>query len=130
MRRNTRQRKAILDALEVADHPLSPQEILGRINHNGKTVNIATVYRTLAALVDRGSLDVVKLAGEPSRYEFSGKGHHHHFRCRDCDRVLVIEKCAADVHSMVPPGYIVEDHDLLLYGLCSECSSKLRNGQE
>ncbi len=122
MQLNTRQRRAILDVLETADHPLSPQEISERVNRDGDSVNLSTVYRTLSALVERGTLEEVKLPGESSRYEFSGKGHHHHFRCRKCDRVLVIEKCAADVNSMVPPGYVVEDHDLFIYGLCSECS--------
>ncbi|MBU0692770.1 transcriptional repressor [bacterium] len=122
MNLNTRQRRAILDVLEIADHPLSPQEIYDGVGHYGESVNMSTVYRSLSALVKREILEEVKLPGEPSRYEFSGKGHHHHFRCRKCNRVLVIEKCAADVNSMVPPGYIVEDHDLFIYGLCSECS--------
>ena len=126
MQRNTRQRRAILDALVVADHPLSPQEILSRANRYNKPVNIATVYRTLSALVELGTLEEVELPGDVTRYEFSGKGHHHHFRCRKCDRVLIIEKCAADVASMVPPGYIVEEHALFIYGLCADCASELQ----
>lgn len=121
---NTKQRRAILDVLEIADHPLSPQEIFDKVSQSGESVNLSTVYRSVSALVQRGTLEEVRLPGESSRYEFSGKGHHHHFRCRKCNRVLVIEKCAADVNSMVPPGYIVEDHDLYIYGICAECTSQ------
>ncbi|MBU0690727.1 transcriptional repressor [bacterium] len=122
MQRNTRQRKAILKVLQKADHPLSSQEVMEQTVRNGDSLNIATVYRTLSAFVKRGTLVEVRLPGESKRYELSGKTHHHHFRCRKCNRVLVIEKCADDLPSLVPDGYVLENHDLFLYGLCAECA--------
>ena len=126
MQRITRQRKAILKVLQTADRPLSPQEVIEHVTRNGDSLNIATVYRTLSGLVKRGTLTEVRLPGESKRYELSGKSHHHHFRCRKCNRVLVIERCCNDLLDLVPAGFILEQHDLFLYGLCSKCASDER----
>ena len=85
--RDTPQRRALRAALERADRPLSPAEALDAARRDAPGLGIATVYRNLRALVEEGWLDEVALPGAPSRYEVAGKHHHHHFRCRVCDRV-------------------------------------------
>jgi Fur family ferric uptake transcriptional regulator len=124
MQRNTRQRKAIMRVLQISEHPLSSQEVMEQTIQNGDSLNIATVYRTLSALVKRGSLVEVRLPGEIKRYELSGKSHHHHFRCRKCNKIFVIEKCSKDLESLIPAGCVLENHDLFLYGLCKNCASE------
>ena len=69
MERNTRQRIAIREAIEVARRPLLPQEVLDQAQSLAPGLGIATVYRNLKALVDDGTLAVVQLPGENPRYE-------------------------------------------------------------
>jgi Fur family ferric uptake transcriptional regulator len=64
----------------------------------------------------------VRLPGAPSRYEVAGKHHHHHFRCRLCDRVYEIDGCPPDLRSLVPRGFRLEGHDLTLFGRCPACA--------
>ncbi|MCW8129453.1 MAG: transcriptional repressor [Planctomycetota bacterium] len=122
MERKTVQRQAIREAIEEASRPLSPQEVLDLARARVKRIGIATVYRTIKSLLAEGVLKAVDLPGEPPRYEPAGKHHHHHFRCRTCNKVYEIEGCPKDLKRMAPRGFRVEGHDLVLYGLCAGCA--------
>jgi Fur family transcriptional regulator, ferric uptake regulator len=123
MARNTAQRRAIRQALVDADRPLSPREVLDAAQQEVTGLGIATVYRNLKALVDDGWLAPVELPGEPPRYEVAGKSHHHHFVCRGCDRVYELSGCPGDLASLVPPGFRLDSHEVVLYGRCSTCDA-------
>lgn len=121
MERNTRQRSAIREAIAHAGRPLLPQEVLEAAQAEAPGLSIATVYRNLRALLDEGELRAVMLPGESPRYEMAGMAHHHHFQCLTCQRVFEVEACPGDLASLAPRGFTVEDHELTLYGRCSEC---------
>lgn len=122
-RRHTRQRAAIRAVLEGAHRPLSIGEVLELAQRAVPGLGIATVYRTVGALVEEGFLTGVEIGGEPARYEVSGRGHHHHFRCRRCLRVFEVDGCLPEVQRLAPSGFLVEDHEILLFGLCPDCNS-------
>jgi Fur family ferric uptake transcriptional regulator len=124
MERNTRQRTAIRDAIARAGRPLLPQEVLEAAQAGAPGLSIATVYRNLRMLLDEGELRSVVLPGENPRFELTGGGHHHHFQCRRCQRVFEVDACPGDLASLAPPGFTVEDHDLTLYGRCSDCAKE------
>ncbi|NUQ00161.1 MAG: transcriptional repressor [Armatimonadetes bacterium] len=121
MERKTRQRDAIRRAFGGTERPLSPQEVLDAAQEEVAGLSIATVYRTLKTLLDEAWLVLVELPGEPPRYERAGKHHHHHFRCRGCGRVYEIHGCPGNLASLLPAGFQLEQHDILLYGRCAEC---------
>lgn len=122
MERKTSQRSAIRKAFEQAGRPLSPQEALELAKPHAKGLGIATVYRNLKALADKGELNPVSLPGESTaRYELCGKAHHHHFHCRKCHQVYEVEGCPGNIEPLVPKGFLMEDHEVVLYGLCSAC---------
>ena len=121
MERRTRQRDAIRHAFEEAGRPLGPAEVLDIARRQVGGLGIATVYRTIKALVEEGWLAAVELPAEPSRYERKGKAHHHHFQCRVCDRVYDVPGCAGTFKTMVPRNFELESHDLTLYGRCPAC---------
>jgi len=120
--RNTKQKAALKSAFESADRPLSPEEALEIAEINVAGLGLATVYRNIKQLVDDGFLVIVELVNEPPRYELAGKGHHHHFRCNDCNKVYELEGCLRDVDKLVPKGYQVSVHHLLFYGTCKTCN--------
>ena len=135
MERNTSQRRAIRDAFEKADRPIGPAEALRAAKPHAKGLGIATVYRAINALVRDQWLVPVELPGEPPRYELAKKLHHHHFHCRSCGRVYDIKGCPGDFKSLTPPGYQVEDHEVVLYGRCPVCAkgkkkAPVPNGQD
>jgi Fur family ferric uptake transcriptional regulator len=124
MERQTRQRDAIRAAFADAARPLSPQEAHDLASRAARGLGIATVYRTIKALLEEAWLVPVELPGEPARYEIAGQGHHHHFRCRRCAKVYDIPGCAGSLQRLLPKGFRLEDHDLLLHGRCATCAAR------
>ena len=121
MERSTRQNAAIRSALAAAGRPLAPAEIHELARRHVAAIGLATVYRALKALVDEGTVAVVTLPGELPRYELAQRGHHHHFRCDVCQRVFDVPGCPGDLSHLAPPGFMVERHDITLYGRCRDC---------
>jgi Fur family ferric uptake transcriptional regulator len=122
MERSTRQNAAIRAAIAAAGRPLSPAEVLEDARRDVAALGLATVYRNLKALVDEGAIQAVTLPGEAARYEIADPGHHHHFRCDVCQRVFDVHQCPGDLARLAPPGFIVDRHEITLYGRCSDCT--------
>lgn len=123
MERSTRQRQAIQQALAQHGQPLLPQELLLEAQKSVPSLSLATVYRNLKGLVDEGVVDTVELPGEPPRFEMH-KHHHHHFHCHACQRVIDIDGCPGDFSNLLPPGFVLEAHQITLYGRCADCHAK------
>jgi len=123
MKKRSRQREAVLGSIRRAEGPLSVAEIHERAGREAAGIGIATVYRALKSLMEAGEVAAVELPGGETLYEPTGRGHHHHFRCRSCWRVFELHVCPVGMPAgtTLPGGYVVEDHDLTLYGRCAGC---------
>lgn len=122
--RQTKQRDAILNVIREAAGPLSVPEIHDRAAQALPKIGIATIYRTLKLLQEAQLINPVILPSGESRFESAGTGHHEHFQCRKCRQVFDIHFCPLNLprgHKL-PGGYVVEDHELTLYGLCPKCA--------
>jgi Fur family ferric uptake transcriptional regulator len=126
MERFTRQRTAIAAAITGANRPLSPHEVLEIARASVEGLGIATVYRNLKTLLEDGLIHVVNLPGETPRYESAGHAHHHHFQCTSCTRVFDVHACPGDLRGLAPKGFVVEAHELTLYGQCADCAPTAR----
>ena len=122
--RATRQRDAITSAIESAKRPLSPQEVLEAARAAVRGMGLATVYRNLKRLVAEGTVQVITLPGESSRYEIRESAHHHHFQCTTCRRVYDVPGCPGNLRRLAPRGFKVDHHDVTLYGRCSDCGKR------
>jgi Fur family ferric uptake transcriptional regulator len=121
MERRTRQHQAIYDVIVTADRPLLAQEILTLAADSVPQLSIATVYRNLKTLQEDGTIKTIQLPGQNPRYELAAHAHHHYFQCRECERVFDIEACPGKLEKLAPSGFMVEDHEIILYGRCGEC---------
>ena len=126
--RNTKQRRAILAALEQAHRPLGPKEVLELAVRSGEAssesvpeLSLATVYRNLNAMLEAHLLIAVQVLGQSPRYELAGLDHHHHFLCDRCDRMFDFQGCPDSIAKLAPSGFEVTSHELMLNGLCDEC---------
>lgn len=123
MKRNTTQRNAIEEVFKQDDRPLGIDEILRAGRRKVESLNQATVYRNLKLLVQKGWLKKINTPELGVLYEIAGKGHHHHFQCRSCDRLFEISGCALNERSLAPPGFVTEDHEVFFFGICSACKA-------
>ena len=137
MERQTRQRQAVLDAIDQAGRALAPAEILEMAQQSVASLNLSTIYRHLNALQDEARIVKVLLPGQAAaRFEAACDGahgghgahghrdaahHHHHFHCNRCDRVYPLHACPGSMQDLVPKGFLVEAHEITLSGLCAEC---------
>lgn len=125
MQRHTRQRVAIASALGVSGRPLSPAEILESARAAVPSLNLATVYRTLKRLGEAGTVIAIDMPGEAPRYKLrrEEEHHHHHFRCNKCEGVFCMEGCVEGLKELLPEGFRMTGHDIVLYGFCAACSA-------
>jgi Fur family ferric uptake transcriptional regulator len=121
--RRTRQRQIIEEVIRGASGPLTVNEIHDRVLKEVDGVGIATVYRTIKLLLEGERIQTVILPSGETRYEATGLGHHHHFHCRLCNLVFDLETCPVSVPTgRYEQGFLVDDHELTLYGTCPRCS--------
>ncbi|MBK9140984.1 MAG: transcriptional repressor [Candidatus Melainabacteria bacterium] len=123
MSKNTKQRRAILKAFENIDGPLSIEEVLARADRHCKGIGIATIYRNLKSLIDEGTILGVDMPGGAIVYEKAGNDHHHHFSCLRCKKVFDVDVCSISLEELVPSGFELREHEILLSGFCNSCSS-------
>ena len=125
MQRSTRQRQAIFDALKASGKPMSVAEILSAASKTIRTLGVATVYRTLKALLEDKVITQVSIAGNAPYYEIAHMHHHHHFQCESCHNVLDIDMCLLDEkrlsQALKHKGLMVHTHEITLFGLCQDC---------
>lgn len=124
LRRPTKQRAAISEALTDSREFRSAQEIHAALEARGAKVGLATVYRNLQAMVDDDEVDVLRTDDGESVYRACSTGHHHHLVCRECGRTVEvdvpqIEAWAAQVAR--DNGFRDATHIAEIFGTCSDC---------
>ncbi|HRD56382.1 MAG TPA: transcriptional repressor [Parachlamydiaceae bacterium] len=123
MQRTTKQRQAILNCLTEIKRPLSIEEILSYTAKEIPHINLSTIYRTIKILITDGTIDTIQLPGDKSFYEMRKNMHHHHFFCTNCSKTYCINSCPKGLSEMIPEGFKLLDHSIMLNGLCKECFS-------
>lgn len=87
----TGQRRVIARVLsEAADHP-DVEELYRRAAALDCRISIATVYRTVRLLEEKGILERRDFGGGRARYEPTEHGHHHHLIDIDTGKVIEFE---------------------------------------
>lgn len=122
--RATRQRLAVVDALDGRGDAVTAQELHQQLRRRAGSPGLATVYRTLAALADAGELDTFVRDGEQA-FRRCGGAHHHHLICDSCGAVE--EVAGAEIEAWVRRsarrrGFTVRTHTAEIYGVCGNCS--------
>lgn len=123
--RITSGRRAIIAHFAENDEPFSAQQVHAVLRKKGLGTNIASVYRELAFLAERGILTPVQLADGIQRFERAGQAHHHHLVCRSCsaieDVALPHDLDGLEQTIAKEKGFTVQAHTLEFYGVCKKC---------
>ena len=123
LRRNTPQRKVILEELcAVKTHPTAA-ELYDLVRRQLPRVSLGTVYRNLEVLHGDGLIRKLEFAGTESRFD-GDMSEHYHVRCTDCGHI-------ADVFDLGPggkpaqpaelAGYRIQGFRLEYLGVCPDC---------
>jgi Fur family ferric uptake transcriptional regulator len=118
-------RRAVVEVMALEHHPVSARDIFDRLKPG--SCDLATVYRSLAALERTGLAHRYDLGDGVARYELlhgTRKHHHHHLVCTRCSEVVEIEHCAIqEMERMVAErnGFESVSHRLEFFGVCPSC---------
>jgi Fe2+ or Zn2+ uptake regulation protein len=129
--RNTKQRQAILEAIENHGGHLAADEIYRLVRRRFPRLSLGTVYRNLRVLVAQGGLRELDF-GMAATYFETAKDSHYHLICRVCgsiaDADIPVERGLQSVAGQARNlgGFRIEEHRLDFIGVCAACQSKLR----
>ena len=129
----TTQRLLVLRVLmDNAGEHLTAEEIYAKTCELNPGIGLATVYRAIRLFTQLGLVDRLNLGDGFARYEISdadeekGKHHrHHHLICLNCGKIIPFEKDLLEElerNVSETTGFQIVDHEVRLYGYCSECS--------
>lgn len=123
--RRSAARRIVLDLLAESDCCVTAPELYDAARAQGRPIGIASVYRVLDLLTEKGFAEKLDLGDDHAHYEKIDRGaHHHHVVCTDCGRVEAftderLESALRHVEGRT--GFDVERHDVLLRGACTDC---------
>lgn len=107
------------------DHPTA-ETVFTEARRTAPGISLATVYRTLRLLKERGLVLEFSGGGYPSRYDVT-LNDHEHVRCVACGAVEDVELPEArEIRRLVSARtqYQVKPYPLIFHGLCLGCESK------
>ena len=128
--RRTRQRAAVDQILSHLEEFRTAQQIHDVLRHQGDSVGLTTVYRTLQLMVEAEQLDAIRTDDGETAYRRCSTGHHHHLVCRGCGRTVEVEGPAIESWTdqvAAEHGFSDVQHHLEIFGRCSACLSSLRS---
>jgi Fur family ferric uptake transcriptional regulator len=97
--RRTGQRDLIIKSAFSKDEHFTAEELFDRVRKSSTDISRATVYRTLALLVEADLLRQIDLGDNQATYDpnFLDKPAHNHLVCIDCGRVVEFEDPHVDL---------------------------------
>ena len=133
--RVTRPRVAVLEA--VHDHPHADTEtILTAVRSGLADVSRQAVYDVLNALTAVGLVRRIQPLGMVARYESRVGDNHHHVVCRSCGVIADIDCAVGDAPCLTPfdgdnvlEGFVLDEAEVIYWGLCPNCSTAMSRSQ-
>lgn len=125
--RLTGPRLAVWDVVAGSDSHMTAEEIAAAVKGADPTVNLSSVYRSLALFSDLGLVRESNLgANEATHWELTHSDEQFHLKCMSCgkvehhsgDLVAQVESHLAEHH-----GFHADRVELLVSGTCRECST-------
>jgi Fur family ferric uptake transcriptional regulator len=126
--RATPEREAILVEVFANHDHFDVEELIMRLRHNGQRISRASVYRTMALLVESGLVQEVYVEDGHMHYEHVyGHEHHCHLRCLGCRKIIEFRNGAMEeVEQRIGQAhhFAITGHKLEIYGYCAECQEQ------
>jgi len=122
--RATPQRVFVVQELVREKNDATAAQLYDRLRRRGTNIGLATVYRTLALLHQRGVVDTLTHHAGELCYRLCGEYHHHHLVCTGCHRVVELRDCDLEPwvkQSAGKHGFTATDHQVEIVGLCADC---------
>lgn len=123
----TSARLAVLAVLESSSQHLTSSEVIERVMALDPAVGRASVFRALDLFTRLSIVRPTYISSSVTpTYVLLPGGHHHHFVCLRCGRVLEVEGCGLtgatrEIEQQL--GVQVTGHLVEFYGQCAACAA-------
>jgi Fur family ferric uptake transcriptional regulator/Fur family peroxide stress response transcriptional regulator len=122
----TFQRTQILEVIEKYGH-IAIERIYEEVSKIHASLSLATIYKNILLMVERGVLTEVPIIGQKSKYEIV-KEDHLHLVCTECGEVVdkMLDDATAEntLRLAETSGFVLDHRQVNLYGICKACRSK------
>jgi Fur family transcriptional regulator, ferric uptake regulator len=121
--RLTPQREVVLEAVEQLQHATA-DDIQRAVSDQAPTLNLSTIYRTLALLEDLGVIQHVDLANRGTVYHSKAIPAHVHLSCSRCGQVTDAQPDdfgALALTLVRTYGFDADLDRLVVNGTCRDC---------
>jgi len=118
--------QVLLEQLRLADRELSGQDLHALLRQGPQPMGLATVYRHLRHLQQRGLIRCRHLPSGEALFAPVERDEHH-LTCVDCGTTLVLEHCPMHevaLHGDHAEGFQMLFHTLEFFGLCRSCQGR------
>ncbi len=123
--RYTEQQRDMVQYIFAQHNHFDAEQLIDDMKRAGFRVSRATVYRTLAKLVDAGLLRRLEL-GPRMFYEHDyGYPQHEHMYCQKCGKVIEFPSAAMDniIRDVCQEhNFQTNGHTFIIRGICDECN--------
>jgi Fur family transcriptional regulator, ferric uptake regulator len=121
-------RLKILDIFRKAEQRhLSAEDVYRALIAENVEIGLATVYRVLTQFEQAGILARSQFDSGKAVFELNDGDHHDHLICTNCGRVVEFNDIEIEKrqHKIAKDnGFLLESHAMVLYGTCSDCSTR------
>ena len=118
----TPQRLAILSYLDGNKTHPSAENIYKAVQKQFPTMSFATVYNTLDALKNKGTVQELKIDSNKKRYD-PDNSKHHHLICTKCRNIIDIFKdFKLNLSDEMTDGFDIIGNSIEFFGICSKCN--------
>jgi len=119
--RITCQKKVILDYLKSVDIHPSTKEVYSAVKKKLSRISIATVYRILQNLKEKGEIQEINC--EVSHYD-GDNSFHTHFVCEKCGKIFDIPEKEDFLRKKKVKIGKIKNYKIYFYGICKKCQKK------
>ena len=123
--RVTAARVALLETVRGGDH-LGVEAIASGVRARIGHVSLQAVYEALHAFTAAGLIRRIEPAGGPPRFEGRVGDNHHHVVCRSCGVVADVDCAVGEAPCLTASddhGFLIDEAEVIYWGLCSDCST-------
>jgi Fur family transcriptional regulator, ferric uptake regulator len=121
-------RRQVLEALFVADGPVSAERLAQGLDGRTTPFELTSVYRSLEYLEELGLVRHVHLGHGPGLYALTGAHEREYLVCERCDRVTAVEAASLDpIRAQIRDafGYEARFSHFPIVGLCASCAAAI-----
>lgn len=130
--RFTEQQRELVEHVFRKHSHFEAEQLVDELHRAGKLASRATVYRTLAKLVDAGLLRKVEIGARTIFDHDYGYPWHEHLVCDRCQEIVEFQHPGIDdalKEIAAQHGFRATEHTLVVRGTCSACLASEQAGR-